>query len=240
MRTGAGSIRASSVILGGLLLVAFGASPAPGAGIRLGNVLPGGSTITKEVESVQERKFAHLVRQQKDFSCGAAALATIFRYAYDRRNATETAVLKGLFRVSDPKVVRRKGFSLLNMKDYAQRLGMRARGYKVQSEKLEAVAIPTIVLLDLQGYKHFVVLKKVEGDRAYIGDPALGNKVMDRSKFVESWNNVIFAVIGNGFDQETALLQPREPLSARRLEDTFAPVPRQELVDFGYRQAEVF
>lgn len=238
MRIRAGSITAS-VILGGLL-VALGTTPAPGAGIRLGNVLPGGSTITKEVESMQERKYAHLVRQQKDYSCGAAALATIFRYAYDRQNATETAVLKGLFRVSDPKVVRRKGFSLLNMKEYVQRLGLRGRGYKVKNEKLEAIAMPTIVLLDIQGYKHFVVLKEVEGNRAYIGDPALGNKVMDRSKFVASWNNVIFAVIGNGYDQKTALLQPREPLSARGLEDTFAPVPRQELVDFGYRQAELF
>ena len=227
-----------SVVLGAVL--SLGSTVADAAPIRLGNILPGGSTITKEIESVHERKYAGLVRQERDFSCGAASLATIFRYAYDQPNATEEAILKGLFKVSDHEVVRRKGFSLLNMKHYVEALGMRARGYQVTEEMLPGIAIPTIVLLDIRGYKHFVVLKKVSGDRVYIGDSALGNRVMKKDAFLKSWNGVIFAVIGRGFDRHTALLKPAQPLSARRLQDTFAPVPDQQLLDFGFRQAELF
>jgi len=226
-------------VLSGVLW-ALGTPALQAAPVRLGNVVSGGSMITKEIQSIQERKYAGLIRQERDFSCGAAALATIFRYAYGAERATEQAVLEGLFRVSDLEEVRRRGFSLLNMKNYVEALGMRARGYRVSKDKLGTIAIPTIVLLDLRGYKHFVVLKKVTAEHAYIADPALGNEVMGRKKFVESWNGVIFAVIGPGLDRETALLKPRQPLSARRLQNTFAPVPTQQLLEFGFRHAELF
>lgn len=43
------------------------------------SVLPGGAVVFKPLQSVRERKFADLVQQKTDFSCGAAALATILR-----------------------------------------------------------------------------------------------------------------------------------------------------------------
>ena len=46
------------------------------------SVLPGGAVIYKPIQSIRERKFADLVQQKTDFSCGAAALATILRQAY--------------------------------------------------------------------------------------------------------------------------------------------------------------
>mgnify|MGYP006188451943 CR=1 FL=1 len=43
------------------------------------SVLPGGAVVFKPIQSVRERKFADLVQQKTDFSCGAAALATKLR-----------------------------------------------------------------------------------------------------------------------------------------------------------------
>jgi predicted double-glycine peptidase len=97
-----------------------------------------------------------------------------------------------------------------------------------------------IVLLDLNGYKHFVVMKKASADRVYIGDPALGNRVMSRDEFMAAWNNIIFAVVGDGFDRYTALLDPRQPLTAHRMKDVFSPVSREQMIDFGFRHAELF
>ena len=45
-------------------------------------VLPGGAVVFKPIQSIRERKFADLVQQKTDFSCGAAALATILRQAF--------------------------------------------------------------------------------------------------------------------------------------------------------------
>ena len=212
---------------------------ADAATIRLGNVLPG-TLVTKEVQSIRERRFENLIAQETDFSCGAASLATIIKYAYGWSEVTEVDVLEGMFAVSDPEMAQRMGFSLLDLRNYVESVGLRARGYEIEGDALDAVSIPVIVLLNLAGYQHFVVMKKVVGDRVYIGDPALGNKVMNRSEFLDAWNNIIFAVIGENFDTHTVLLDPAQPLTARRLTDVFSPVPKQQLLDFGFRHAEVF
>ncbi|WP_447043915.1 C39 family peptidase [Vreelandella sp. H-I2] len=207
--------------------------------IRLGNVVPG-TLVTKEVQSIRELRFENLIAQETDFSCGAASLATILKYAYGWSDVTEVDVLEGMFAVSDPDVAQRMGFSLLDLRNYVESIGMRARGYEIEEDALDAVSIPVIVLLNLAGYQHFVVMKKVVGDRVYIGDPSLGNTIMPRSDFMEAWNNIIFAVIGEDFDTHTVLLDPSQPLTAHRLTDVFSPVPKQQLLDFGFRHAEVF
>ena len=58
-------------------------------------VMPGGGLMYKKVESIRERKFANLVEQKTDFSCGAAALATILRQAY-WMDVDEDHIIKGM------------------------------------------------------------------------------------------------------------------------------------------------
>jgi len=203
-----------------------------------------GHTLAMEFEdrkivSIKGRKFQHLVRQETDFSCGAAALATILKYAY-RIDVTENDVLDGLFSVSDLEVVQRQGFSLLDIKNYVNGVGMRGRGYKVDVDSLEQIRIPTIVLLDLKGYKHFVVLKKTDKELVYIADPALGNKILKKKEFMEQWNGIVFAVIGTGIDRASPLVDPAPPLTARALHDVRAPLTDAELIDFGFRHADLF
>lgn len=231
--------RGMPLLILGLILAAIMASHAQAASVRLGNIVSG-TMVSKDVQSIRERRFENLVEQHTDFSCGAASLATILKYAYQRPSITEESVLAGMLEVSDPEVVLARGFSLLDLKNYVQTLGYRGRGYEVAPDTLDAVAIPVIVLLDLEGYKHFVVVKKASGDRVYVGDPALGNRIMERDNFLDSWNGIIFAIVGEGFDQQTALLDPRQPLTAHRMGDVFAPVPKQKLLDFGFRHADVF
>lgn len=214
------------------------APPAEAARMKIGGILPGGGLIEKDIVSMREARYTDLIPQHTDFSCGAAALATILKYAYGR-DVTEHQVLEGLFTVSDPKIVRERGFSLLDIKRYVQTLGMRGRGYKLKMDDLANVKIPTIVLLDFKGYKHFVVLKKVVDDRVYIADPALGNKLMSKKDFAAGWNGIIFAVIGKGFNRTSVLLSPKEPLTVAR-RGLEAPLTDAELLEFGFTHADLF
>jgi predicted double-glycine peptidase len=50
--------------------------------VRFSGVLPNGALLQQKVESMQERRYRNVVRQHTDYSCGAAALATILRHAY--------------------------------------------------------------------------------------------------------------------------------------------------------------
>ena len=201
--------------------------------------LPGGVLVYKDVQSIRERKFADIVEQKTDFSCGAAALATILRQAY-WLDVDEEQIIEGMLSHSDQDLVRVQGFSMLDMKRYVESIGMRARGYRVSAESLKEIKIPVVVLLDIRGYKHFVVMQRVHNDWVYIGDPVLGHKRYKVDDFVKGWNGIIFAVIGQGYDKTNALLDPPLPLTAKNRVNTFNPVQDAELMDFGFIQSDFF
>ncbi|VVQ29877.1 Lactococcin-G-processing and transport ATP-binding protein LagD [Pseudomonas fluorescens] len=203
------------------------------------SVLPGGAVVFKPIQSVRERKFSNLVQQKTDFSCGAAALATILRQAY-WLDVNEEQIIEGMLAHSDQDLVRVQGFSMLDMKRYVESLGMRARGYRVATETLSQIRIPVVVLMDIRGYKHFVVMQKVHKGWVYIGDPVLGHKRYKVEDFVKGWNGIIFAVIGQGYDKTNALLAPPLPLTAKNRINTFSPVQDAELMDFGFIQSDFF
>ncbi|MGE8098308.1 C39 family peptidase [Pseudomonas fluorescens] len=203
------------------------------------SVLPGGAVVFKPVQSMRERKFADLVQQKTDFSCGAASLATVLRQAY-WLDVTEAQIIEGMLAHSDQNLVRVQGFSMLDMKRYVESIGMRARGYRVTPETLTSVAIPVIVLMDIRGYKHFVVMQKAEKDWVYIGDPVLGHRRFKFDDFVKGWNGIIFAVIGQGYDKTNVLRDPPLPLTAKNRINTFSPVRDAELMDFGFIQSDFF
>jgi predicted double-glycine peptidase len=201
--------------------------------IWLGAMTTTGPTLAMSVTSWKDKKFENLVRQRTDFSCGAAALATIFNYAFGR-STSEQQVLVNMLRVADPDVVRQKGFSLLDMKTYAQSVGYQAEGYRVDYATLRKLEVPAIALLDIRGYKHFVVIRRTWDDRVAIGDPAIGNHIMNRPQFEQAWNGILFVVSGEGYVPGNILLNPPEPLSARRLLELTASIPGAEAAEFGF------
>lgn len=217
-----------------LLTATAGCATAPPGTTRIwmGQVAQGQQSLAKPVSSWRALKFTNLVRQQSDFSCGAAAAATIFKYAYGK-DTNEQQVLVNMLKIADPDLVREKGFSLLDMKNYAQAIGMKGEGYSVAYNALEQLKVPVISLLNIRGYKHFVVLRKARGDYVHVGDPALGNRIMSRADFEKAWNGVVFVFLGEGYDPETVLLDPPPPLSARRLFEMRSPVQNAEVYDFG-------
>ncbi len=226
-----------SLIFSVVMSIAF-AIHAQAADIRLGGVLPGGGIIYKKVNSIREIRYSGLVAQQTDYSCGAAAVATLLKYAYGK-DTNEHEVLRGMLRVSDPKLVRSRGFSLLDIKSYVNTLGFRGRGYQLSVHLLSKVKIPTIVLLDTKGYKHFVVLKKATKNKVYIADSALGNKVMSKKDFAVAWNGIVFAVIGKGYNKNTILRTSARPLGVKRYA-LKPPVWDAKVYDFGFAHANLF
>ena len=145
------------------------------------------------VASMLARKFNTVVRQQYDFSCGSAALATLLRYHYEQPR-TEADVFAGMWREGDQPHIRQVGFSLLDMKRYLAENRLRADGYRVSLDDIAKRGLPGIALITVKGYRHFVVLKGVDQDRVLIGDPSLGLRSMPRAAFQGVWNGVYFVL----------------------------------------------
>ena len=47
----------------------------------------------------------------------------------------------------------------------------------------QTLGVPAIALITLNGYRHFVLIKGIKGDRVLIGNSAIGLMAMERDKF---------------------------------------------------------
>lgn len=198
------------------LLLHGGSSPGQGAMVAV-RMMHRGPAIYKKVVSLRELKFVNIVPQSLDYTCGAAAMATILTYHFGR-DASEKTAIQGILKVADAKVVKKKGFSLLDLKRYAETIGYRAGGYRLKAEQLVAIKIPTIVLIDVRGYSHFVVLKGVRGGEVFLADPAWGNRIMSLEDFSNAWNGILFAIEGPRLASATGLrCEERQALPVDRV-----------------------
>ena len=102
------------------------------------------------VESFQGRKFSTTFKQQYDFSCGSAALATLLVYTY-HQPATKSSVFIDMYTNGEQQAIRQSGFSLLDMKEYLSRHGIPSGGFRAPLEKIAEVRIPAIVLINSVG-----------------------------------------------------------------------------------------
>lgn len=180
--------------LSGVLMVPYGEI----SGMDMIDMV-GGANFNIPVKSFAERRFATVYRQQYDFSCGSAALASLLTFHYDDV-IDEQSVFVDMFQHGNQEKIRREGFSMLDMKRYLERRGYRSDGFKIDLNKLYSTGSPAITIINHNGYMHFVIIKGVDEYRILLGDPAQGVKSMDRSEFEEMWGNRILFLIHDNRD----------------------------------------
>jgi predicted double-glycine peptidase len=144
------------------------------------------------VTSLAERRHADVVMQKFDISCGAAAEATLLHLKFGD-NVSEKEVALGLIArkeyIDNPNILRiREGFSLLDLRRYADQRGYQGDGLGDMSlDDLIEVA-PAVVPVHLFGYNHFVVFRGLDAvNRVVLADPAYGNRVMALDRFLNAW-----------------------------------------------------
>ena len=182
------------MLLSVALLAAATAAPAQRAYLSLGM-----GDVTMPITSLKQARTGRTLIQKYDFSCGSAAVATLLTHHYNYP-VTEEAVFKEMYENGDQEKIHKEGFSLLDMKRYLAAHGFDADGFEQPLERLRDARIPAIVLINTNGYHHFVVVKGLQDDRVLIGDPAQGTRAVARKAFNESWKNGLLFVIHNRMD----------------------------------------
>jgi predicted double-glycine peptidase len=183
---------------------------------------------------------AGVVKQRFDYSCGSASLATLLTYGLGD-SVGEQELLQALLEsrtTEELAELHKKGLSLLDLQQLAQKRGHKAQGFRIQASQLRKLSRPVIVFVKPRGYEHFTVLKGVQGDRVHIADPSYGNVRMPLYRFLDMWldesgRGVIFVVDrkDGAWPDRYALQVPEaagpvpEVLSAQRLMTIGAPLP---------------
>ena len=153
----------------------------------------GGGNFNISVTSWRDIPFRTVVRQQYDYSCGSAAVATLLRFHYDLP-VNESEVFQLMYEQGDQARIRSVGFSMLDMRSYLETRGFRADGLRLSLDRLAALQVPAIALITHNNYRHFVVVKGISADRVLVGDPTFGIQSYSREEFAEIWNGVVLAI----------------------------------------------
>lgn len=209
-----------------LIITAHGLIAAP---------LDAGANVRVQIAplSLKALRDQNVVRQAQDYSCGAAALATLLTYGLNQVTS-EREILDELFLQlsgDEARLKQKDGFSLLDMQRVAQARGLNAQGFRIKSQDLVNLAGPVIVFIEPQGYKHFAVFRGISGDRAVLADPSRGNIRMPVYQFLETWladddTGVIFVIerknqqtkrAPSALELTQSPVTPPEILSAREL-----------------------
>lgn len=149
-----------------------------------------------QVRSFLEMRERNLVRQGWDISCGAAALSTILTHDYETPYS-EATIAVSILANTDPALVRQRGgFSLLDLKRFAEAAGFTANGYgDLALKDLINFKAPLILPVRIRGLDHFVVFRGVAAGKVLLGDPAFGNLTLSRQQFLEFWTSEIGFIV---------------------------------------------
>ena len=203
----------SLVLLAGLAAGVAGTAAAEAVFPSLG-----GHSVRLPITSMQQAKTGRTVLQQFDFSCGSAAIATLLSHQYGHPTS-EQEVLREMYAHGDHAKIQKEGFSMLDMKRFLEGRGFAADGFQQSLDKLAEAKLPAIVLINEEGYHHFVVIKGLQNGMVLLGDPARGARVLSREQFETVWVGGLLFVIHNHVDQARFNLAadwrsaPRAPLA---------------------------
>lgn len=131
------------------------------------------------VQSWKTQRDFGIVKQNLDFSCGAASIATLLNNFYGQ-HLTETEILQRM-----NKTDWRASFD--DMQRVMPELGFEAKGYALPFEQLVRMKIPVIVYLKYRRDDHFSVLRGISGNTVLLADPSLGHMSMSREQFLAAW-----------------------------------------------------
>ena len=173
-------------------------------------VLIGCVSVSARASEETDRGFRHwtalrdqqVIRQEKDFSCGLAALATVLTY-YFERPVTEAQLLdqlelpdsqtlaRQLAREGLPltdrerlQSLRERGVSLALLARLARTHGLRARGVSLRPEALSRLSMPAIAYVEPGGSPHFTLIRGVDQrGHVQVADPSWGNRLFTGDDF---------------------------------------------------------
>ncbi|MEW4452148.1 cysteine peptidase family C39 domain-containing protein [Bremerella sp. JC817] len=158
-------------------------------------------TIQAYARTWKDIRDQNIVKQKRDYSCGAAALATICRY-YWGDPVTETQVLKvveGNLTREELQERFQNGLAISDLRLAAVKLGYLSTIGRLSMEELQKVKVPLIVAIRLEETNHFVVYRGQANGWVFLADPARGNLRIPQFQFESQWiENAVLVVAQKG------------------------------------------
>lgn len=149
------------------------------------------------VWSWKDLRDRNVVKQNRDYSCGAASLCTLLQYYWGDK-VTEQKVLDAIDAMLKPAERRERiknGLSLTDLRRVSVKLGYLASIGTLTFEQLSKSKIPVLVPLTIGKFNHFAIFRGTDGYYAYLADPARGNIRTPIDEFAKQWQKNAILVV---------------------------------------------
>ena len=148
------------------------------------------TTIDVPVTSWSEIRNKDVVKQQYDFSCGAASMATILNHFYnlnvnEKEVVNSVLALKGVGTAARELTASDFALSFADLAKYTATKNFKSVGMAMDIESLRKLRVPVIIHIKIRRFEHFTVFKGIYGDFVYLADPSFGNMKVKLKKFME-------------------------------------------------------
>lgn len=197
------------------------------------------SSFRPQVKSWKTLRDEGITKQDLDYSCGAASLATllnrqfgqtvseeeILRIFTDHKGAAAKAAARKEPESREEKDRRRDELmaSFADMQAALPRLGFKGQGYALSFEQLRRLTAPVIVYLRYRTNDHFSVLYGIDDRTVLLADPSLGYLSLSKEQFLSAWNTRDGQLAG-----KILAVIPDRAKGARPSGDFFQKQPRRQ------------
>ena len=166
------------------------------------------------VRSWRSLRDDRVVKQQLDYSCGAASVATILREFYSL-DLGEADVLSRL--TDDGR------YTFADLAGVVQNWGLAGGGIALSFEKLMELKVPAIAYVLYRGQNHFTVISGVNPTTGVVSvaDPSWGNRRFKEHQFRRIWETRD----EEGAEGRLLLIVPRSLATAANIDSTFFRTP---------------
>ena len=156
-------------------------------------------------KSFSERKFDGVVGQTADFTCGAASVATILTFYWNRPTTEiETLeIIRSRYTAEQWKNREGNGVSFDDLIFAAKKLGFQAAGAEIALEDLPKLAAPVILHLDKGKFQHFSVLRRAASEVYYMADSIVGQTVLTEADLRSQYTGKALAIAKRKADLPT-------------------------------------
>jgi len=166
------------------------------------------------IRTWKELRDSRIEKQDEDFSCGSASVATILRFFYGKE-VYEKDILDEVVRIGKDGTA-----SFSDLEQAVKKFGFKAVGLALSFEKLKSLKIPAIVYLRYRDKDHFSVIRGVRKEGlVWLGDPSWGNRRFSESQFRAMWETREEAALKG----KILLLIPEDKPLAQLNKDFFKP-----------------
>lgn len=151
----------------------------------------------RSVWSWKDLRDRNVVKQNRDYSCGAASLCTLLQYYWGDK-VNEQKVLDALDAMLKPAERRERiknGLSLTDLRRVSVKLGYLASIGTLTFDQLSQSKIPVLVPLTIGKFNHFAIFRGSDGFYAYLADPARGNVRTPIDEFSKQWQKNAILVV---------------------------------------------